>query len=1017
MAATIKFKRGASDNVSLAAGEPAFNTADSKFFIGTNGTNKTWVGAEIKNNAGTTWTSGGVSDTQLATQTSIWNYVEGRARTKVETSEGKGSTTFDIPFLSGATGTTSATTIVYDSKTDDPLRDGFKYNPSEEKLKVKNVDLSGDLRLVGAGPSGTGGTSTGRIVDSSGFPILSMVGNIPTISSSVSSLKLPPVVMANHPSTVWLFDRGNVTDPSTGVSEVYFGRQSKRHLGSYNGATIYMGTVVAQDALKIGDLGTGGAGGSVTFKTADNAVNDIVLTFPDAYPQGKGDGSGTRPLVSDENGNLSWGEFNSETTTFNIADSSDSSAELNLVLTTTTAAGQGSALIDIAAGTSGQDGGIKYNPSTNTLTTSVFRVREGTTGEYISIDAPQSTTSYAFTLPTTGGTADYVLKTDGSGNTSWTDVIEKANTVFVTDTPGASNTKYYPAFYEDSENGTSYATRVDEAGYEVNPTRNRFTLKTGLIGSSGGTAWQTCSNPMPNGTCAGSFDGSDTPAQGVGNFGVGELEFSARSTTNPNTETGYLRFGIDPALTEHVSYVLPNTVPVPGQFLGVATYSGQDSDGGDAIKLEWATSAGEVNVAAADPDSSYNAAYSLVFAQGGSGGAKGLLFDLDNDDGGLSWNPSSNVLKAGRVQLDTGITESGGGTTTGAISLEPISSATSANVNLFASTTGTITLGASSAVVLVPSISVGSSDNAAVNKAYVDGVAAGIHFHAACRLATAGVLPNCTYSKADNTNNANGIGDYLQATGTGALSVDSVAVAVGDRILVKDQANSAHNGIYTVTATGGASAQWKLTRAEDFDTDVEIAGGDFTFVTAGATNANSGWVQTGTSHTSIGGSSAITFVQFAGAANYTASNGIRRDVNEFKLASAANADTNLTAGRVLYGNGSYVTSLPNPASGSGQVLSWNGSDAPQWTTQADLIAGKADKLKQNTATDNNSYYLTFAANSTDNEYNVARVNSNLVYNPSGTYTAGTLTVTNKHVLSIASGDGYLDAIIDGGTYN
>lgn len=1020
MAATIKFKRGTTDPTQLNAGEPAFNTNAKKFYIG-HGTNvQTWVGAEIENTVAN-WAT--ASNEKLATQSAIYNQF-------IDKSRASQSITGDLSVYNFNAADIEVDSVGLKDKAEGAI--GYYEGEGANRAFFEKIKFSGTAS--NPGPDGTTNT-----INANNTVI---IGSEVWLPSTISVGGSKVVMFGGAGEEINIGKPGTTSNNSTKVNVGSIGFWSR---------TVAPGSVAMKPFYSVRIQGP-----------TDTLSEDLLFTLPNSYPTVKGDGSGTRPLVSDENGVLSWGEFDSETTTFNIADSSDNSAELNLVLTATTAAGQGSALIDVAAGTSGQDGGIKYNPSTNTLTTSVFRVREGTTAAYISIDAPTGTTSYSFTLPTTGGTADYVLKTDGSGNTSWTEVIEKANKVHVTDTPGTVGLNgfeavYYPSFYEDSSTQSTnfYATRVDEKAYEVKPTRNRFTLKTGEL-PVGISRWTTCStgagncqsgllNPEVGGTGVepeftdssggggttdisggGTTDSSgggvtpgetgfDTPSsEDVGNFGVGELEFSARNLST-DVETGYLRFSINPALTQHISYVLPDTLPTPGQFLAVGeTNFEKDSDLGDVRQLTWTNSAGEVNVAEATPDSSYNAAYSLVFAAGGGGGSKGLLFDLDNNDGGLSWNPSSNVLKAGRVQLDTGITESGGGTTTGAISLEPISSATGANVNLFASTTGTITLGASSAVVLVPSISVDSSDNAAVNKAYVDGVAAGIHFHPACKLATTGALPNSPqYISADNSANANGIGDKLQGTTglTGALSIDGVTVTLGDRILVKDETagNIGHNGIYTVTAVGASGVAWELTRATDFDTDVEIAGGDFTFVTHGTFNANSGWVQTTTTHTTIGGSgSPITFVQFAGAANYTASNGIRRDVNEFKLASGVNTDTSLTMGNILYGNGNYVGSLN--AGTSTYVLQANGAAAPSW------VEGPA-KVGQTAVTVTNSdYYLTFTGTSSTGYDNI-EVSSQLKYNPSGTYTAGTLNETNKHVLSIDSGAGYLDAIIDGGTYN
>src|SRR5262249_18352603 len=82
--------------------------------------------------------------------------------------------------------------------------------------------------------------------------------------------------------------------------------------------------------------------------------------------------------------------------------------------------------------------------------------------------------------------------------------------------------------------------------------------------------------------------------------------------------------------------------------------------------------------------------------------------------------------------------------------------------------------------------------------------------HADVRLATATVLPTNTYN-----NGSGGVGATLTGTANGALTVDGVAVAASDRILVKNEATQSKNGIYTVSNIGSAGAPYVLTRATD----------------------------------------------------------------------------------------------------------------------------------------------------------------------------------------------------------
>jgi len=77
-----------------------------------------------------------------------------------------------------------------------------------------------------------------------------------------------------------------------------------------------------------------------------------------------------------------------------------------------------------------------------------------------------------------------------------------------------------------------------------------------------------------------------------------------------------------------------------------------------------------------------------------------------------------------------------------------------------------------------------------------------------CRVATAAVLPNSpTYD-----NGSSGVGASFEAGANAALTIDSTSMAVGDVVLVKNQATGANNGIYIVTDAGSGSTHWKMVR-------------------------------------------------------------------------------------------------------------------------------------------------------------------------------------------------------------
>lgn len=170
-----------------------------------------------------------------------------------------------------------------------------------------------------------------------------------------------------------------------------------------------------------------------------------------------------------------------------------------------------------------------------------------------------------------------------------------------------------------------------------------------------------------------------------------------------------------------------------------------------------------------------------------------------------------------------------------------------------------------------------STSNQLVNKTYVDNIASGVNAHDAVIAATTAAL-TATYN-----NNTTGIGATLTNAGTqAALVLDNVSLNAGDRVLVKNQATTLQNGIYTVTTVGTVSTNWVLTRASDYDqsTAGEVAAGDTTFVVAPAaqysttpTQQNTSWTMNNPGTISIG-SSAITFVQSNASTAYTGGTGI-----------------------------------------------------------------------------------------------------------------------------------------------
>jgi hypothetical protein len=205
---------------------------------------------------------------------------------------------------------------------------------------------------------------------------------------------------------------------------------------------------------------------------------------------------------------------------------------------------------------------------------------------------------------------------------------------------------------------------------------------------------------------------------------------------------------------------------------------------------------------------------------------------------------------------------------------------TNTNGDIILSPNGTGKVDVSGSIITGLNEPVNSTD--AATKAYVDAVAEGLHVHESARVATTGTLATMSGGTVTYANGTAGVGATLTLS-VGISIIDDITLANGDRILVKDQATQAHNGLYVRTSAT------VLTRASDFDTAAEIGGGDFTFVESGTLYARTGWVQTFEVLTV--GSDTVIWQQFSGAGTFIAGAGLTLSGNTFDVGGTTNRIT------------------------------------------------------------------------------------------------------------------------------
>jgi hypothetical protein len=471
-----------------------------------------------------------------------------------------------------------------------------------------------------------------------------------------------------------------------------------------------------------------------------------------------------------------------------------------------------------------------------------------TNGDGIAGDPTVSLTGQVQSLANLSGNGLMTISSGGVLNA--VSVVGTANQIAVTNGNGIGGAPTVAITSDVVLPGTGAATlpKGTDVQRPVGVTGQiRFNTTTGVF--EGYTAGSWLAFAQGNGVTT--FDGGTTgltpalPTNGA--ISLGGTLVVANGGTGANTLSGYLKGNGTSAFTGVAT--IPST-----DITGLGTMSTQNAN---AVAITGGTISG--------------LSAPIAVASGGTGAATLTGYVKGTGTSALTASatiPNTDITGLGTMSTQSAsfVAISGGainGTTIGAIT--PAAStfttvnATSGTLGSVALTTGTIT-------------TTPSSGNDIVNKTYADGLAGGLNFHQACRLATTAALPANTYN-----NGAFGVGATLTANANGALSVDSTLTVAGNRILVKNEAAPANNGVYTVTQVGTAGTPYILTRATDFDTAGtgvnQIDAGDFFLITAGTANTNTSWVQQTPLPITVGITS-IVFQQFGAPITYSAGTGL-----------------------------------------------------------------------------------------------------------------------------------------------
>jgi len=326
-----------------------------------------------------------------------------------------------------------------------------------------------------------------------------------------------------------------------------------------------------------------------------------------------------------------------------------------------------------------------------------------------------------------------------------------------------------------------------------------------------------------------------------------------------------------------------------------------------------------------------------------------------------------------------------GGNGTNVVAFTEIN-ATNLTANTVTLTAGTITTNAANATDIT-------------NKTYVDGLfSTGVSYHEAVLVESPTAL-TATYNQPGGA--GNGVGATLTNSGANAaLVIDGVSLSNTARVLVYQQTNAVHNGVYTVTNPGNSSAQWVLTRATDADTfglanPNTLGAGDAFFVQDGDTGAGETYV-CNTQGTITFGTSNITFAQISSAQIYAAGTGLNLANLTFSIANTA-----VTA--ATYGDSGNVAQVTVNAQGQLTNVANVAINASSITVgtldNARTTAASANGASTIIARDANGSFTANVVTATD-------VNSTNVTATTGSFTnisGNAATATNINASNITSG--------------